>query len=205
MLRHDHVMPQTRRRTRPPETLPLPGDDGLTLVRAGDVPADEFYAAIDVSRAHLEPWMPWATGYVPRRADEFVVHSTQAWESCQEFGYGIVDADGTVLGTIGMHRRVGEGGLEIGYWVRADQVRRGLATRATAALTDAAFTLDGVDHVEIHHDVANVPSGRVPARLGYVEVGRARKEPEAPGCAGVEVVWRVTRDEWHAAGRSPAG
>jgi ribosomal-protein-serine acetyltransferase len=194
-------MPTPRRRTRPPESVPLPGDEGVTLVRAADVPADEFYAAIDASRAHLEPWMVWARGYVPRQADEFVVHVQQAWDSGQEFTYALVDEDGTVTGAVGLHRRIGEGGLEVGYWVRADRVRRGLATRAAAAVTDAAFALDGVDHVEIHHDEANEPSGRVPARLGFTEVARAPKEPEAPGCVGVEVVWRVTRGDWHAARR----
>jgi ribosomal-protein-serine acetyltransferase len=58
---------------------------------------------------------------------------------------------------------VGDGGLEIGYWVHGDWTGRGIATDAAVALTDAALGLPGIDWVEIYHDAANVASGRIPA------------------------------------------
>lgn len=45
--------------------------------------------------------------------------------------------------------RIGPGGLETGYWVHQAHTRRGLATAAAAALTDAALALPGIDRVEI--------------------------------------------------------
>ena len=58
----------------------------------------------------------------------------------------------------------------------------------------AAFTLPGIDHVEIHHDVLNLASGRVPEKLGFSPIGtRAPKTGLAPGDSGTTRVWRITR------------
>jgi RimJ/RimL family protein N-acetyltransferase len=98
-----------------------------------------------------------------------------------------------------LHQRIGPGGQEIGYWVRTSHTRRGYATAAARALTDMAFTMPGVDRVEIHHDVANVASGRVPAKLGFTHVGDVRSPIEAPGETGTQSIWRVLRNSWPTA------
>jgi ribosomal-protein-serine acetyltransferase len=88
--------------------------------------------------------------------------------------------------------------LEIGYWVHVDHVGRGLATELSAALTDTAFTVDGIERVEIHHDRANVRSGAVPARLGFTLMGEHPAVRRAPAEEGVDCAWSVTRAEWLA-------
>lgn len=65
-----------------------------------------------------------------------------------------------------------------------------------AALTEAALGLPGIDRVEIHHDVANVASGRIPAKLGYTRLGeRPTRDlwPPAPSDTGTDVIWQTTR------------
>ena len=118
--------------------------------------------------------------------------------------------DGQVAGGCGLHRRIGDDGLEIGYWIH-------LAYRAARAghargelLTDAAFTVPGITHVEIHHDKANRASGGVPRKLGFHWVGEAPDEPEAPADLGIEWRWRIGKDEWlerrpGVAAAAPAG
>jgi hypothetical protein len=64
------------------------------------------------------------------------------WQAGNEFQYLIAEADSAaVLGGCGLHARLGDGGgaLEIGYRVHVDNVRRGLASAAAGALTQAAF------------------------------------------------------------------
>lgn len=96
--------------------------------------------------------------------------------------------------------RIGPGGLEIGYWVHVAHTGRGVATAAAAAITAAAFTLPGIDRVEIHHDVLNLASGRVPAKLGYTDTGTGPSAAElAPGDSGTSRVWRITRADAGAA------
>ena len=70
-------------------------------------------------------------------------------------------------GSVGLHDRIGEGGLDIGYWLASAATGRGLITRAAATVTDLALAHPDVDRVEIHCDVANGPSNGVPRRLGY--------------------------------------
>ena len=47
--------------------------------------------------------------------------------------------DSRCLGGTGLHPRQGEGGLEIGYWIAADEVGRGYATEISAVLTRVGF------------------------------------------------------------------
>jgi RimJ/RimL family protein N-acetyltransferase len=67
-----------------------------------------------------------------------------------------------------------------------------------------AFALPGVTHVEIHHDVANPASGRVPAKLGFVHVSDEAHAIEAPGETGTQRIWRMERSAWTAPARRPA-
>ena len=80
--------------------------------------------------------------------------------------------------------------------MRRDHTGRGFATIASRALTDYAFTLDGIDRVEIHHDVANPRSEAVPARLGFRHVRDEPRVPQEPGETGVMRIWQMTRGEW---------
>jgi ribosomal-protein-serine acetyltransferase len=110
-------------------------------------------------------------------------------------GYAVL-IDDRVAGSCGLHRRLGPGALEIGYWVHPAFVRQGVATRVGAALTNAAFALREINHVEIHHDQANVASAGVPRRLGYRLIGEQPDEAPAPADTGIECVWRIERENW---------
>jgi ribosomal-protein-serine acetyltransferase len=151
--------------------------------------------AVEASLEELRLWMPWAAEEprpIAARAELI-----REWErECANGGdasFGIF-VDGDLAGACGLHRRIGEGGLEAGYWVRSDLTGRGVATEAARRLCEIAFAEAGVDRVEIHHDRANPASGRIPAKLGFERVGSRRDAPEAPGEEGVELVWRLTRD-----------
>jgi RimJ/RimL family protein N-acetyltransferase len=104
-----------------------------------------------------------------------------------------------VAGGCGLHHRTGVHGLEIGYWTHPLFVRRGIATRASALLTAAAFAMSEIADVEIHHDKANRASAGIPPKLGYRFVAEVPDRPEAPGEIGIECQWRLARAEWEAA------
>ncbi len=177
--------------TSPPETLSH-GQVLLRRWRHDDAAA--LLAAVTESLEHLRPWMPWADGYDESRAAEYLSGCDEQWASGTAFAYAIVVGD-QIVGSVGLHKRIGDGGLEIGYWVRDDWTGRGIATDAAAALTDAALALPGIDRVEIHHDAANVASGRIPAKLGYDRLGERPARglwPTAPGESGTDVVWQCT-------------
>jgi ribosomal-protein-serine acetyltransferase len=174
---------------RPDEEI----EHGLVILRryrTDDL--DAIFQAVTDSAAHLRPWMPWAADYTRGSAEEFLAGSIQGWDEGMVFNYAITTA-GALAGGVGLMRRIGPGGLEIGYWVHRAYTRRGLATVASAALVEQAFRLPGVDRVEIVHDELNVASGGIPRKLGFAEAGRRPMDLPAPQGSGVGVVWRLTR------------
>jgi RimJ/RimL family protein N-acetyltransferase len=128
--------------------------------------------------------MPWALEE-PRPLDE-KVELLRAFRGRfdlgQDFVYALFDRDETeVVGGSGLHTRLGDGALEIGYWLRASRVGSGLAREAAAALTYVAFRVCRVDRVEIRIDPANEASLRIPRALGFVEEGTLRRRLPAGG------------------------
>jgi len=149
--------------------------------------------AVDRSRDHLWPWMPWT----PAEPEDLsvVVERLRSFrgrfDSDENWIYGIFDRGETrVLGGTGLHPRGGPGSLEIGYWVAADAVRQGIATEVTAILTRAAFEHAGVDRVDVGADARNEASLGVGRKLGFHEDGVLRRRiPGRPGEARGDMVF----------------
>ena len=144
--------------------------------------AEALARAVEESVEHLRPWMPWISEEPKTPAERLEL--IRLWQREQRDGTGEFFAiwrDGQVVGSCGLHRRIGPGGMEIGYWVHPGHLRRGVATFAARELVARAFADPAVAHVEIRHDRANVASGRIPARLGFERVDEEHYEPEAPG------------------------
>lgn len=167
---------------------------------AADEPA--LSAAIAASLEHLRPWMPWAGGEPVPAPDRirWIEQCEREWADGGDVILGMFTPGGAVVGGTGLHRRAGPDTLEIGYWVHVDHANRGYATEASRALTDAAFTVPGIEIVELLHDRANVASRRVPEKLGYTCRGEVVDDPRglAPEGDGVHVSWTVTKAEWLA-------
>ena len=175
---------------RPPETLPA-GD--VTLRRLHYTDLDPLLQAVARSRDHLAPWQDWA-----RTADQpslraFLLFAEAAWQARSDFQFGIYEAGGGLAGGAGLHARLGLGGMEIGYWVGEPFINRGYATSAARALTEAAFDLGGVDHVEIHCDQANVRSAAIPLKLGYTLDRIDKRLPDAPADSGRYMIWLLEK------------
>jgi RimJ/RimL family protein N-acetyltransferase len=158
--------------------------------------------ALDSSLDHLRPWMPWAHDE-PKPLEEkidLLRGFRAAFDQGEDFVYGVFDAEEQrVLGGSGLHRRVGELGLEIGYWIRADAVGRGLATEAAAALTHAGLAVEGIDRIEIHCDPRNQASAAVPRKLGYThEATLRRRLRDADGAPRDVMIWTLFADAFSA-------
>ena len=117
-------------------------------------PADAVLAkdAIDSSLDHLREWMPWAHAE-PTTLEQKVQLLRLfrgRFDLDQDAVYGIFDRDERrAVGGTGLHPRVGDGAIEIGYWLRADETGRGFAGESTAALTRVGFEIAGFDRIEI--------------------------------------------------------
>ena len=181
----------------PPERIELGG--GVVLARTHPARAAALAEAINVSLEHLQPWMAWASQPATQETMiTFLSEGVAHWDARQDFGYSILD-DGSdaVIGGCGLHGRIGQHGLEIGYWVHVDRIGQGIATSASRALTTAAFGIDGIERVRIQCEDGNVRSARVPEKLGYAFHGV--QLPEGGPCAGRPTqIWEVERSAWVA-------
>ncbi|MCO5192271.1 MAG: GNAT family N-acetyltransferase [Anaerolineae bacterium] len=157
--------------------------------------------AIDSSLDHLRPWMPFAANEPTdvQTKINLLRRFRGNFDLDVDYVYGIFDRDeAEVLGGTGLHTRIGKNALEIGYWIRADAVGRGLATEATAALTQIAFVVNGVDRVEIHCDPQNSASAAVPRKLGFTHEATLQRRI-ASGDDGEmrdSMIWTLFRDAY---------
>ncbi len=161
--------------------------EGLVLRLADVTDADEMARVIGLSLEHLTPWMGWAK---PEAADpEQQRARLQAVRREHGDDLYLIVADGAMVGACGVHRRIGPGAVEIGYWLAPFATGLGYATRAARALTAAALELPDVDHVEIHCDQANTRSAAIAERLSFRLDRVEPDEVAAPNELGLSMVW----------------
>jgi RimJ/RimL family protein N-acetyltransferase len=186
----------------PPERIET---DDLVLRRwtPEDLPAR--YDAIVASYEHLRPWMNWLSeSPTLEQQREWGERQAGSWPTEGSCKYGIFDAaEGTLLGVIGVHDRIGPGALEIGYWCHVAHTGKGVITRAAGELTRILLGLEGIERVEIHCDEANARSAAVPRRLGYRLDRIERDEITAPAESGHGMVWIRERESPEPRSRPP--
>jgi RimJ/RimL family protein N-acetyltransferase len=179
----------------PPEQI---ATAGIELRRYQGDEVQDLMRAINESIDHLRPWMPWAAEpHTQDQVEDFVQRVRAQWEAGDNFSYALRERETErIVGSFGLHPRLGPHAIEIGYWVRADRTRRGYATAAARELTAAGLALHGVERVEIRCDEANVASAAVPRRLGY-ELDRIEQDAiEAPGETGRSMIWVTDAARW---------
>jgi len=164
--------------------------------------AEALKSAIDASLDHLRAWMPWAVDE-PEVLQE-KIDRLRRWRGKfdlgQDFVYGVFGPDDReVLGSCGLHTRVGDKAREIGYWIHVDHINQGLATEVAAALTKVAFEIDGVVRVEIRCDPRNVRSAAVPRKLGFVHEATLRQRiTDAQGDRRDSMIWTLLTEDYAA-------
>ncbi len=89
--------------------------------------------------------------------------------------------DDTLVGTVGLMPHPDRPSAELGYWLGPALWGQGIATEAGRAVVAFAFDTLGVDELTSGHAVGNVASGRVLAKLGFVETHRAMQPSLAAG------------------------
>jgi RimJ/RimL family protein N-acetyltransferase len=175
--------------------------------RRGDGRA--LWDAIDESRDHLAPWMPWIDDTRnPDDSEEYAIRSGVRWDLREDLALGIFAREsGRVLGGTGLHRidwRIRR--FEIGYWLRKDAEGHGYVSETVQLLTRLAFDELDACRVEIRMDTVNGRSRRVPERLGFRHEATLRQAMAAPDGSPVDVhVFALLDDEYLALPWATAG
>jgi RimJ/RimL family protein N-acetyltransferase len=140
--------------------------------------AQAMSASILESKAHLETFLPWAKhGHNDPEEVLLTIRKFRSeYDAGRDYPMGIFDRQtGEHLGGTGFHNRVGPLAMEIGYWVNARHLQKGIATEASMALCKVGFELEGLRKMVLRMDPANLISAKVPEKLGFSLEGRIRE------------------------------
>jgi RimJ/RimL family protein N-acetyltransferase len=155
--------------------------------------------SVTESLEHLRPWMPWVHNEPEPIEEKFqrLKMFRGMFDLGQDFIYGIFDqGDTKLIGGTGLHTRLGESDLEIGYWIHKDFVNQGLVTESTAALIRVAFELIHIHRIEIHCDPANLASAAIPRKLGFTHEGTLRAKTRFLDGWSDSMIWGLLEIEY---------
>ena len=126
--------------------------------------------AITISLEHLKPWMPWANKE-PTDLDTKIGLLRKfrgQFDLGEDYTFGIFNKNETeLIGSTGLHNRLGPAEREIGYWISAKHLNKGYAQETVCALTKVGFELENLLRIEIHCAPQNIRSLNIPRKLGY--------------------------------------
>ncbi|MBB5933230.1 GNAT family N-acetyltransferase [Streptomyces zagrosensis] len=158
------------------DAVPLVG--GVQIRPFAESDAKALAAAYSRNRDHLQPWEP-------TRPDVFYTAEGQLArlrEQEEERRGGRLMAwmlweDGQIIGTVslvGMVRGPFHS-ANLGYWIAADQVGRGLATTTVRAVCQTADQRMRLHRLQATTMLANARSQRVLAKCGFHPIGKAER------------------------------
>lgn len=137
---------------------------------------EDVAALVEVSRDRA--LRRWASSGIDNDADgtRWVQAQQQGWAAGDRFGFAVLEvqpgsvreqlAGNVVLKDVSS----GKPAAEVGYWTAAHARGRGVASRALEAITDWAFDTfeaDGLERLELLHQVDNLASCRVAQKSRY--------------------------------------
>jgi RimJ/RimL family protein N-acetyltransferase len=155
--------------------------------------------SVTESLEHLRPWMPWVYNE-PEPIEEKIKRMKLFrgnFDLGQNFTYGIFNPKETkLIGGTGLHTRLDENELEIGYWIHKDYINQGLVTESTAALIKVAFEIIQVHRLEIHCDPQNFASAAIPRKLGFAHEGTLRAKTRFLDNWSDSMIWGLLETEY---------
>jgi ribosomal-protein-serine acetyltransferase len=176
-----------------------PLTDGAELRPLEPWQAAEFAASVERSRAHLAPWLPWATTVTDEEsARKFLQRYADSQASDAGRIYGIW-LDGVLVGgTLFRVFEASAGVCEVGVWLAPEAEGKGLVTRAVRHMVDWAVGVRGMARVEWRTFTHNARSIAGAKRLGMTREGVLRQAFPLHGVRHDLEVWSLLADEWRA-------
>jgi ribosomal-protein-serine acetyltransferase len=162
-----------------------------------DSDAPELYTAVRESLVELTEWMPWAHAeYMLADATAWITTAQNGHADGSIYDFAIVGGDGRYLGGCGLNQISRFNAVaNLGYWVRATAMGRGVAVKAVKLLSDWAFRNTDLNRLEILAAVKNVRSQRVAEKAGAERDGVLRKRLMLHGRTTDAVLYSIVRGD----------
>ena len=136
-----------------------------------------LYEAISESIQELSPWLSFVhPDYSIEDTRECLSKRDDELKRGQEYSFAIYDCrTGTFLGGCGLNDISNEYKIaNVGYWVRTNQTKQGIASAATLLLAKFAFEELELNRIEIMADIDNKRNQRVAEKVGAKREGILR-------------------------------
>jgi RimJ/RimL family protein N-acetyltransferase len=172
--------------------LGFPLGDGAELRALEPWQAAEFADHVERARAHLAPWLPWATTVVDEASARAFLQR-YAEERARDGGrvYGIWLGGELAGGTLFRVFDTRFGVCEVGVWLAPQAEGRGLVTRAARRMIEWAVRERGMARVEWRCVPTNERSIAVAKRLGMTRDGVLREAFPHQGVRHDVEVWSL--------------
>lgn len=146
----------------------------LKLPDLWDVP--EIFSLVDQNRLYLRKYLPWVDQNASEGDSEtFVKECHSNYENGTGFSLCIIYQD-SIAGMIGFHYldKLNKK-TEIGYWLAENLQKKGIMHLSCQKMIEYAFHELHMHRIEIRAEANNLPSQRIPKRLGFTYEGRLRE------------------------------
>jgi ribosomal-protein-serine acetyltransferase len=152
-------------------------DPRVRLVRVEPRDAARVFAQVEANREHLRRWLPWVDGTTSEAGVLAFIQASQV-RSVEGTGFDfVIERDQhEMCGLISWNRvdRQNRAG-EIGYWLRADLLQRGIMTACCRRLLAHGFVDLELNRITIATAIDNERSRALAERLGFRFEGVARE------------------------------
>ena len=163
--------------------------------------AEPLHSAVVDSLPELHQWLPWAhRGYSRLDAVNYIKDSGRSWREGHAFDFAIrgIDDPDRHLGNVSVwYLSRGFKSGEVGYWVRSDIARTGVASEVARRVLRVGFEELGLHRIILRIAVGNRPSERVAEKLGFTREGVLREEIKVRGEWLDHSVWGLLEHEFH--------
>jgi ribosomal-protein-serine acetyltransferase len=183
-------------------TWPL-GDNAALIPRTAAI-AEAHLALVEANYERLGHWFPDAFQEPPTldRVRENMAWAGQAWleGSLLPLSIAVKADDGwRLVGWVQLEIDGPARSAEVGYWLDAGFVGRGLVTRAVTAVLDHAFGPLGLERIGLRTTIDNHRSQSVAQRLGFTQEGVLREYAAFPDGRRDLVIYGLLAREWRKA------
>ncbi len=176
--------------------------DQLCLRQIDFPDAGEMFNTIERDREYLRKWLPFVDWTRKVSDSEYFIRSLHAGLSNPSEVVFTIRFGGVFAGLIGFKNTdMVNKKSEVGYWLSESFQKKGIMTASVKALVDYAFEQMDINRIQIRCATGNMPSKRIPQRLGFKLEGIERDGEILSGgkFADLEVyslVRRCDRKSW---------
>jgi ribosomal-protein-serine acetyltransferase len=176
--------------------LPLDLGDGLVLVPTTEADADDAYAVIVAERERLREWLPWVDATSNVGVERDYLRSIELANATGAGLHATIQLNGEFAGFVGLRLDLLHRSAEIGYWLAARAVGRGIMTRVASAMFELAFADLSMHRVELLAATGNHRSRAIAERLGMSFEGIRREAEELPSGWADLAMYALLAQDW---------